>query len=215
LSSHIAKPAYQSSDVRVSRNKCGLWTFDTSTEDGLTAQQLKLLNDTLGGRTYARACYSEDLNSINPTLCSFYTVQNLTYMRVPLESKCPFGFKQTSENLDLLFTNGECDDYYNSGSHLMFTDLLDWHEHLGINAPQYDRIKFQKNTTCSPISISNRTSAYTGPFGTSNTNSSKEYTQYEFGPITGVSNYTYLFNPSTPQDIVGYQITSFSALWTL
>jgi hypothetical protein len=202
LSSSITKPAFQSSDVRVMRNKCGLWTFNTSSPGGLTAQQLKVLNDTLAGRTYARGCYSQDLNSVNPTLCSFYTVQNLTYTPTRLNGACPFGNHQSIENLKLPFTDGECDTLYNIGSHLMSTDLLDSHYHLGINAPAQNRVHFQKNTTCSPISLTNRTAAYIGPSA-----GSKDYTQYEFGPIDQVSAYTYLYNPSTPQDIVGYQVT--------
>ena len=202
LSSYIAKPAFQSSGVCVKRNKCGLWTFNTSSPDGLTAQQLKLLNDTLASRTYARGCYSQDLNSVNPTLCSFYTVQNLTYTGIRLNGQCPFGSYQSTENLNLAFTNGECDTPYNVGAHLMFTDLLDSHDHLGINAPAQNRVHFQKNTTCSPISLTNRTGAYIEPSA-----GSKQYTQYDFGPIDQVSNYTYLYSPSTPQDLVGYQIT--------
>jgi len=208
LSSNIAPPAYQSSDIRVKQTNCGLWSFNTTNLEGLTAQQIKVLNDTIGSRQYARTCYSNDFISIDPTACSFYTVQNLAYIRMPLESQCPFGSKQSSVNLNLPFKNGECDTLYNTGSHLMFTDLLDSHKHLGINAPPVDRIQFQKNTTCSPLSTSNRTSVYYGPFGAAN--ESKAYTQYEFGPIEGVSDYTYLFSSSTPQDIVGYQITSVS-----
>jgi hypothetical protein len=177
-------------------------------EEGLIAQQMKNLNDTISSRQYARECYSKDVVSISPVSCSVYTVDSLRYNSMQLESQCPFGEKRSSDNLNLPFKNGECDTSYNTGSHLMATEILDSHKDLGINAAPKDRVHFQKSTTCSPLSASNRTSVYTGTFNAAN--GSKAFTQYNYGSIIDMP-YTYLFNPSTPQDIVGYQLSLVSS----
>jgi hypothetical protein len=98
--------------------------------------------------------------------------------------------------LGLPFNGSECDVLENTGSYLMYTNILDSHADLGINAAQQDRVQFQKNVTCSPLVIHATNS--TGIFG------SGTYTSYNYG---GIQNYTYLYNPGAITDIVGYQIT--------
>jgi hypothetical protein len=206
LSSNIAKPAYKSSNIRVAEKNCGIWVFDISTQAGQYAHDRKVLNDTIAGRSYARSCYSKDFGSPNTITCSFYSTQSLPYTSHALDSQCPFGPNQSSSNLGQPFRGGECDIIYNSGSHMMSTNLLDSETHLGINAPPSDRVQFQKMVTCSPITLTNRTKIYGGDFCSSNINCSRLYTEYDFGPISGLTDYTYLYNPDAPQDNVGYQI---------
>jgi hypothetical protein len=194
LSSQVAKPAYQSSDVLVNPGLCGEWFFNISTVQGLTLHDLKVLNDTLGGRAYARSCYSADLSSINPVSCLFYTTQQLPYDSTDVTGACPFA-------LDQEFENGPCSVNNNTGSHKMYTSLLDSHVHFGINAKTINRVQVQKNVTCSPVSAQNNTNA------SNVTSISGQVTEYNLGQVQGVSNYTYIYSPSTPTDNVGYQIT--------
>jgi len=194
LSSQVARPAYQSSDVLVKPGLCGEWSFNLTTAQGQTLHDLKVLNDTLGGRAYARSCYSADLSSINPVSCSFYTTKQLPYDSTNLTGACPFA-------LDQEFENGPCSVNNNTGSHKMYTILLDSHVHFGINAKTMDRVQLQKNVTCSPVSAQNNTMA------SNVTSISGQVTEYNLGQIPGVSTYTYIYNPSTVTDNVGYQIS--------
>ena len=202
FSSRIATPGYKSSDVLVAHVNCGLWNFSTPGLDSLSEEQAKVLQDTNAARAHARTCYSQSPSSIDAISCSFYTVPRLTYSPSALPPACLFGAQQSADNFLLNFMNGQCDVTNNVGSHLMSTILLDSHKDLGINARKEERVRFQKNTTCSPVSIVNGTSNYTSPF-----DRNKQYSGYNFGPVRGVSNYIYLFNPLTRQDIVGYQLT--------
>jgi len=189
LSSQIAEPTFKSSDVLVARGRCGLWNINGSTEAERAIYDRKVLNDTLGGRAYARSCYSTDLSSINPVSCSFYTKRNLTYATT--STQCPFPQVPNGTKL--------CDFNGNSDAHLMFTLLLDSHEDLGINAANSDGVQLQKNVTCSPINVNN----YTSHFSRGNLT----YQQFNLGPVSGVSDYTFLLNEAASTDGVGPQLT--------
>jgi hypothetical protein len=206
LSSTIANQPEESSNVRVQSHNCGLWSFDLSTQLGVYDHEVKILNDTLGGRIYARSCYSDDWTANNPVSCSIYTKRNLTYTKQALDQMCPFGPNQSSSNLELPFDGGECDIKYNNGSHQMASEILDSHGDLGINAHPKDRVQFQKTVTCSPVSTTNRTGLTAMIPGNSNTTDKTSYITYNFGGINDVSLYTYAYAASTKYDGVGYQI---------
>jgi hypothetical protein len=209
-SSNIAINSYQSSDVLVKQGLCGFWSFSAPTSQASQAaaddQAHKTLNDTLAGRAYARACYAGDASFGGTISCNFFTKQSLIYTAQILKNKCPFGTKNSSDNLNLPFKNGECDVEYNTGAHFMDTGLLDSHVDLGINALADDRVKFRKVTTCSPITLANRTALAPPPYPGQNFN----YTGYLFGPVGNSSNgdFTLTYNQYTIQDDVGYQIKS-------
>jgi hypothetical protein len=207
LSSNIANQPERSSNVRVKSHNCGLWSFNLSTQLGVYDREVKLLNDTLGGRIYARSCYSNDWTANNPVSCSIYTKRNLTYNKHHLNGMCPFGPNQNSSNLQRSFSGSECDFRYNIGSHQMVSVTLDSHDDLGINAHPRDRVQFQKTVTCAPVSTSNRTGATNVIPQTSNKTDTKSYTTYNFGQISRVSPYTYAYAASAKDDSVGYQIT--------
>jgi hypothetical protein len=174
--------------------------FNTTTAAGVTAYETKVLNDTIDARAYARSCYAADFSTPNTIACSFYTKPPLNYASKILNQTCPFGLSQSAENLDLPFSGSECNITYNTGLYLMYTGILDSHDDLGINAPPQDRIRSQKNVTCSPLFIHSANS--TGDFGSS------DYTEYNYGSFPSLNqNYTYLCNPKTTMDNVGYQIT--------
>lgn len=201
VSAKVAKPIQHQDDVRIkyTTEACGVWVFDTSTEAGQAAHDTKVLNDTIAGRAYARSCYAKDISSLNTITCSFFTTPMLKYQTALLGRSCPFGLSQSAQNLELPYEGGECDVPENNGSFLMYTNILDSQADMGINAAPQDRVQFQKNVTCSPLAI--HSTASMGPFTSGN------YTAFEYGPISGVSAYTYLYNPGAIRDIVGYQIT--------
>ena len=208
LSSQIANQPEKSSNVRVQSQNCGLWSFNLTNQSAIYDHEVKLLNDTLGGRIYARSCYADDWTANNPISCSIYTKRNLTYTKQALDLKCPFGPNQNSSNFELAFDGGECDIIYNNGSHQMVSAILDSHDDLGINAHPKDRVQFQKTVTCSPVSTANRTEVMSLVPGNSNVTNSTLYdvTTYNFGGINGVSSYTYAYAPSAISSSVGYQI---------
>jgi hypothetical protein len=205
LSSRIANPAFEASTVRVEETNCGIWSFLLTNITTVNQRDQKILADTLAGRAYARACYANDSSFSSTLSCNTYAVRSLPYISTMLAGQCPFGTRQDVTNQDLPFKDGPCDIERNTGSVNMSTALLDSHLHLGINAPEDDRVSFSRSVTCSTLTYTNRTSVSGGDFCPSG-GGCKNYTAYNFGPIVpGVSNYTFLYDPTTPRDIVGYQ----------
>jgi len=206
MSSRIANPAFEASTVPVEETNCGIWSFLLTNTTTVNQRDQKLLADTLAGRAYARACYANDSSFRSTLSCDTYVVRSLPYNSTLLDSQCPFGSQQNISNQDQPFTNGPCDTEQNTGSFNMSTYLLDSHLHLGINARENDRLQFSMSVICSPLTTTNRTSVSGGDLCPSGVGCSKNYTAYNFGAIVpGVSSYTFLYDPTTPQDIVGYQ----------
>lgn len=63
------------------------------------------------------------------------------------------------------------------------TGYLDSNDHLGINAPQDERILFRAVVTCAPLS--------TEGFAKNSTTAAGNYTMYDYGNKTTGQNYTY------------------------
>jgi len=217
LSARVAQsdPAFAHNSVLVesTSGKCGLWVFNgTSHQQQQLAYNTKVLRDTISARAYARSCYAADLGTPNTIPCTFFIKPSLGYSARSLERSCPFGPAGTVANMDLPFAGGECDTLSNSGSYFMFTDMLDSHFDLGINAPPGDRIQLQRNTTCSPLVIHFANNS--GEFGDGN------YAAYDYGTSVGLisgsanlsssnlpPNTTFIYSPQAKYDNVGYQIT--------
>jgi hypothetical protein len=206
MSSRIANPAFEASTVQVKETNCGIWSFALTNTTTVNQRDQRLLADTLAGRAYARACYANDSSFSSTLSCNTYAVRSLPYVTLSLDSQCPFGTRRNISNQDQPFANGPCDTEKNTGSFNMSTYLLDSHVHLGINAQKHDRVQFSMSVVCSALTTTNRTSVSGGDLCPSGVGCSKNYTAYNFGPIVpGVSNYTYLYDPTTPRDVVGYQ----------
>ena len=188
---------------------CGILQYPESQEtidDAVPQYATKILNDTLSARAYAQTCYSRKFSSSRSAACNFYTVPTLPYKTVSVLGNCPFSLDSNQ-----LFANGPYaaapSEYHNS-SYLMYTNLLDSSTHFGINAPPQDRILFQKNVSCSPLSLTNR-SRETPGLGTI---ANVMYTGYFFGYFFGRTEafgelgYTYFHNSNADMDNVPYTV---------
>jgi hypothetical protein len=185
--SEVAGPTYRSNNVKVRSSRCGYFSFDTSTADGARAFSLKGLNDTMTGRQYAKSCYHSDSTF---TDCSLFPVQSLPYNSSLVE--CPFG-KDPSGQVSCLPDQGNALQ--------MDTGLLDTDSYLGINAAPSNRLLIRNTVTCSPIRIHDYVEIATTD------DANFPLWEVYLGPVTAVSNYTYLYATHTRSDVVGYQIT--------
>jgi hypothetical protein len=135
--SEVAGPTYETNNVRIKRSRCGIWSYDTSTVEGSRAENLKVTNDTIAGRQYAKTCYQS-----NATLndCALFPVQNLPYVTALVQ--CPFGADPSG--VDSCITDL-------SQALQMDTGFLDSDRYLGINAAPNDRVLIRNVVTCSPV----------------------------------------------------------------
>jgi hypothetical protein len=182
----VAGPTYRSNNVKIGRSRCGYFSFDTETADGARALQLKILNDTMTGRQYAKSCYHSNSTF---TDCSLFPVQSLPYSSSLVE--CPFGNDPS----------GEVSCLPDQGNALqMDTGLLDTNRYLGINAAPSNRLLLRKIVTCSPIRIHDYIE-----IATTDDPNFPELEVY-MGAIPAGPNYTYSYETHTRSDVVGYQI---------
>jgi hypothetical protein len=139
LVANVASKSFGQIQVLIEQNDCGFWQyedngFNRSTVDGSIGAKFR--KDATNAQIYARSWYGNSLKSLNaqslfPTTALAF--QNSTTAPCPVaEARCALG--------------------PNSAFSLQ-TDILDSHLHLGINAPKKDRILFQKNLTCSVLSV--------------------------------------------------------------
>ena len=185
--SEVAGPTYRSNNVKVGSSRCGSFSYNTSIAGGARTFALKILNDTMTGRQYAKSCYHSNSTF---TDCSLFPVQSLPYNSSLVE--CPFG-KDPSGQVSCLPDQGNALQ--------MDTGLLDTDSYLGINAAPSNRLFIRNIVTCSPIRIHDYVEIAT--------TDDPIFPIWEvyLGPVTSVSNYTYLYATHTRADVVGYQIT--------
>lgn len=161
-------------------HSCGLWNFSTKSHPHSTPNEVqnayvsKVLNDTLAARTYARSCYSEDVQGVNSVSCSFFTKRFLAYSKAQHIRACPFEFYPGQS-----FEDGACDTAKNNATFVMYTDLLDSSIDFGINAHQSNSVQMRKTVNCSVLSLTNRTGTTKGYETQANTT----YTTYLFGSV--------------------------------
>lgn len=86
----------------------------------------------------------------------------------------------------------------------MDTGPLDSHEILGLNAPVSERVTVRKVTSCSPIHFAKYASFETMPIGNGSTD---PFLLLSFGPVTGVSSYTYAYDTHWILAGMGYSLT--------
>lgn len=186
--SEVAGPTYETNSVRIVSSRCGFFSYDSSTIDGQRALNLKVTNDTLAARQYAKTCYQSNTTFSE---CALFSVQSLPFSSTMVP--CPFGRDPTGENSCIS----------GSGQALqMDTGYLDTNRHLGINAASGNRLLFRNVVTCSPIRIHDYLEVV------NNTDSLYPRLQYNMGGISiDPDSYTYLYDTHTRADVVGYQLT--------
>jgi len=183
----VAGPTYRSNNVKVGSSRCGYFSFNTTTAEGVRAFELKTLNDTMTARQYSKNCYHSNSTF---TDCSLLPVQSLPYNSSLVE--CPFGNDPS----------GEVSCLPDQGKALqMDTGLLDTDRHLGINAAPSNRLLVRSSLTCSPIRIHDYVE-----IDASDDPNFPLWAVY-MGAVPGVSNFTYRYATHTRSDVVGYQIT--------
>ena len=176
LSSRVANKSYGTVIVRVQEHNCGIWKFDTTTAEGMTAYLNKKTTDTTQARTYVSNFYANSSSTlarsafVRPTLP--YTTNTTAACPLVNISRCILG---------------------PTAAFSMTTDLLDSHDILGINADPEDRVTLQKHVTCAQMRAGDLVNiSYL-------TKNETTYTlrEYHFGPtVGGETNYTetYLYN---------------------
>ena len=171
-------------------------------------------HDTLAATTYSRACYGSTQDTLQ---CAQYPKKQLPW-KVNQNATCPF-------------TNGIC-IYGGSSAYEMDTGYIDSHEALGINAPRFERVQYRKVSTCKlvphatlPLSfyylpkeilIQRKLGSpiHTKGYATElndTTLGDVDYgdllIQYNYGPVAGVTNYTYQYNFRNSLLRNGYSLT--------
>lgn len=127
-------------EVLIKSSNCGL--FGPSENDPEKIAHNEMSSRWHTAIQYVDSCYETDADS---GLCDNLFVNRTLGWKMS-EAECPF-------DDSVCFFKGE------SPAMRMETAKLDSHYDLGLNAPSGDRIKFQRNATCSPIDLSSSRSA--------------------------------------------------------
>lgn len=187
FSSDVTKAAGNETLIRSPH--CGFLAVDSSlTFQDMVADNSIDLNDTLAAITYSKACYGNTGNALG---CNQYVRQQLHWTSNQ-NATCPF-------SPDLCI-------YGSTAAYEMDTGLLDTHEHLGINAAPSNRIQYRKVTSCSPI----HSRGYVTTFNDTDPNTlayGDLFLEYNYGPLTNVSSFTYRYNTHSDVDIADYILT--------
>lgn len=123
-----------SDETLILSDNCGLWSLSNGSDTmSLRAQQYKNLRDTTSAAGYARACYSENPDTLQ---CNRY-VQEQIYSTANRNATCPFA-------------SGIC-MMSDSAAYELDTGPIDSHLHLGINTPEKDRVIYRRKETCAPL----------------------------------------------------------------
>jgi hypothetical protein len=192
LSSKVAAPPTEASEVRLLQNNCGYldWRGQSSalgnvTQQGLTVDQRYYAPIGLAAQGYARSCYGNKTRSL--ASCNLYTVPSLPYL-IHDSAPCPFGGNRCILGQNTAFR--------------MQTAWLNSHEHFGINAPPKDRVEYRRTSTCSVLNI-------TDLITTTSTGSGTIYWYHlgYTGPLTKRQNYTFEYNDVAVNLGIGYTLS--------
>lgn len=131
---------------------------------------------------YAISCYSRKGNKRG---CNTYVKSQLPFTS-NRSAHCPF------EDSMCRLTNGNL---------LLDTGYLDSHADFGMNSRPEDRFAYRRTTHCAPLV----TEGYTSSINSSNSGTTKQYTQFLYGlsgPATNTvpGNITYVYPQSSPRD---------------
>lgn len=168
---NVTNKYYETIPVLAVPGNCGFFSFhNTSSLTFLSAFNKKTLRDAINARIYASEWY-EGSQSGSPAR-SVFPVISLPY-NVSYSEPCPF--PSAPERNRCLSSNNT--------AFMMNTGPLDSHSNLGVNAPESDRVTYQKQVTCSPISTKEFS---TSPVSQHNQN----YVEINIGPYL---NWNYTF----------------------
>ena len=199
FASHIAAPAYNTNTVLVQnqfdQGHCGITLFDNFLE-GVPDFDVKAANDTRAAVGYARSCYSPTSGIIDSVACSLFAKTKLKY--VADEVGCPFG--DPNKPLE----NSMCAFNSNQGAYRLRTVPLDSHDDFGINARPRNRVTLIKELVCSPLVIDGFNS--TGPAHGIEAKLNVTVTNYNYGSVPNVADYTWQYNSAAAYDNVPFEI---------
>ncbi|GFF93092.1 hypothetical protein IFM47457_10892 [Aspergillus lentulus] len=204
LSARVTKPA--GSHCLIMSPHCGLYLaggarFNTSDPYQLDIFDTTQLLETNTATSYARTCYVPGAERLPQ--CNIYAQTRLA-LHTTTNASCPF-------------QSGMCLEG-DSAAFAMDTGLLDTREHLGINAPDDDRLFFRKSVSCAPLTRA----GYITVHNDTNPLPNFPYSDYlvaayHYGPAfdgNGTQNYTYYYDAITVRAQVGYKVHYLlSALW--
>jgi hypothetical protein len=182
----------------ISGDACGaLIPSTTAASDSISSTSVmmqKAAADLSNAARYARTCYVD--NATSPE-CELFPTTSLSWQE-DAGAACPFQDSEICvEGLAFKVTAGP----------------IDSHIHLGINAPREQRIRYKRNSICAPIP----TGGYAAIANTTNLNATEivyneeNLVQYYYGPIQGLSSYTFNYQVLLSKSDVGYTITSQEA----
>ncbi|KAK4162931.1 hypothetical protein QBC43DRAFT_214124, partial [Cladorrhinum sp. PSN259] len=145
-----------SDEVLVDGKNCGWFVSAVSAKTQVSstvmmAEEARRVNNAAN---YAQQCYSSKKPGSS---CNSYAVPRLS-MSVDTEAPCPF-------------KNGICRS--NSSNIVIDSGLIDTHDHLGLNAPKEQRLRFRHIMQCAPLRTQNYSSVIRGSFS--------NYTLYHYG----------------------------------
>ena len=167
---------------------CGLFTGGNpeSTAD-LSQTQVNTINETKAALSYARDCYGTTRNVLN---CNQYVQERIPW-KVKQNASCPFAADTCLGG--------------SNAAYEMDTGLIDSLKHLGINTPVSQTLGVRKVTTCSPIQTGDYITFanFTAPGAILN-GDTMEY--LNFGPVLGITNYTYMYDTHTAYLSLGYTL---------
>jgi hypothetical protein len=143
-------------------------------ETGQGSFEARLLRDSQNAAAYAGDCYN---GNVDPLKCNTYATPHI---------------KWDGKKADCPFRNGIC---YPNNTYQMDTGLMDSHHDLGINAPQEERLKYRRVTTCSIL----RGQGY------ANDSNKTRLITWNYGP-PGANNSTFYYNRDAISAMIGYTV---------
>jgi hypothetical protein len=179
--SNVASNAYTNIETLLVPNNCGSWHFDISTQAGIGARSSKMLRDTIRGRAYAGSWYDNSSTSLGAV--SLFPVNSLPY-DTTAGTSCPFSVSRCLKGQNTSFSMG--------------TPLIDSHSMFGINAPEKDRVQFQKNVTCANVQGNDLFEEVEVD--------GKSMLRFYLGPNQNVSNFTFQYDLALANSSVEYML---------
>ena len=176
------------SEVKVKPQNCGqsLWTPSNTTLQNV-GFAFWLAATGQDARAYVDSCYGNATVPLVPLACTGFAADQINYY-LSLNQSCPF-----EESICLTGPQGSIS---------IDTNLFSFHEVLGINAPQSNRVFARNVATCSILDSSNY-SNYSTSIDSDGSNTTTHYLY--FGPNVD-NDYTYAYVDAAAVDGFGYEI---------
>ncbi len=184
-----ARIGTQDGDVLLRSPHCGDWdnaredlpSYNRTAADSLVAYWRHNRQLALHGSTYAGSCYNA---SAEQSYCKTLAGKPVNWT-TSYDTACPF-------------SPGMCD----RPALRMDTGPIDSHEHLGVNAPERDRITYRRVTTCAPVTKKGFESDWQN--ATEPDYPGQQYRELYYGTL-GDRNFTHrLYNTSFSEQVPGY-----------